>query len=506
MEKQHYILNLSLEQITLRKVAVILWSQADILHLIKSFRWQSLICDDTIRVWQNSIESKVKKKASVILLTDTVKEELMDVIKPIGPEILKWRNYHQLLTLDSYFTSNVLHQLCWTSVGTVDYKKTAEKLIRQQRMDIMSSYKLACMYCLDDSIKTIWEKLSETNKRLFYDEETPLRIRQPELVIFWTYFIKGEIAKLDVFINRNRNERERTLYQYAFEHAALSGNKVATEYFYQKLTSEEREVSLLETAESVVNKRCSSVYNALYDFPKENFCSVLCYLLSEMSEEEQIQVFKSNPYGTLFCFIDWPWQDLLMKVAGLLWTFLLDNDYDLIIQILARNRTITGYNYPKLLAGLFLQAPSHCRNYIIGRHQFWLPVVICTNNTEIIKLILRNVDDKDREGFVLCQTGYHLCWKLIEDEKWSLLELFVSECRLSSEATTILKNNFMRYIALYYKEESQLKLRKRMWERFFMLIDKAKVKDGNEGNVEEAEKEEGSVRNRPKRKCKRKNY
>ncbi|GBO14516.1 hypothetical protein AVEN_187568-1 [Araneus ventricosus] len=506
MEKQQYILNLPLKQMALRKVAIVLWHQADILAHVKSFRCQSLTCDSTIQQWQKSVENVVKEKVSMLLLPDSLKEELVHVMKPIGPEILKWKLHHESLISDSYFA---LDQLFWTSVGTVDYRKTAEIFIRQERITIVSSYKLACIYCLDDHIRVIWEKLSEDSKKLFYDEENILQIRQPELVVFWTYLIRGEVAKLDVLINRNNNgERERTVYQYAFESAATSGNKAATEYFFQKLTLEEREASLLETAQSLTDKRCFDGYSYTYDLQTQNFCDVLCYLLSQMKEEEQMQVFKKHPYKTLRCFMDWPWQDLFMKVVAFQWSFLRDDEYKWLMGILSQNRTMSGYNYPKLFGELFLHSPSRYRKYIIDQHRvygFWFRNLIYGGHTEIIKLVLRNVDDKDRQGFIICETGFHLSWRLIEEGKWFLLDLFVSECRLSSEAKTILKNSFMRYVARFYKE-CQNKLRRHKWERFFQLIDNANVNDGNKRIIEEAEKEEQSISNKPKRKRRRRKF
>ncbi|CAL1290572.1 unnamed protein product [Larinioides sclopetarius] len=501
MEKQQYILKVSLKQLALRKVAIVLWHQADSLALVKLFRCQSLSCDSTIEQWQKTVENVVKEKVPILLLPDSLREELVRVIKPIGPEILKWRLYHESLISDACL---VLDQLCWTSLGKVDYRKTAEILIRQERVTIISSYKLACIYCLSDHIQIIWEKLSEDSKKLFYDEENILWIKQPEPVITWSCLLKGEEAKLNVLINRKNFERKRTMYQYAFEGAALSGNKTATEYFFQKLTFEERDASVLKITQLVAVKRCFDVHRYPYDFPKENFCDVLSYLLSQLNEEEQIQIFKKQPYRTLRCFMDWPWQDVFMQVIGLMWSYLPDNKYKTLMRILASNRTMTGYNYPHLFGELFLHAPSRHKKCIIDdnhKYGFWFRDLIYGGHTEIIKLVLRNVSDEDRQEFIVCETGLHLSWKLIEGERWALLDLFVSECRLSSEKKTSLKNIFMNYITRFYKK-GQIKLRQRKWERFFQLIDN--VNDGNKRIIEGAEKEEQSISNKSVRKRRRK--
>ncbi|CAL1267008.1 unnamed protein product [Larinioides sclopetarius] len=501
MEKQQYILKVSLKQLALRKVAIVLWHQADSLALVKLFRCQSLSCDSTIEQWQKTVENVVKEKVPILLLPDSLREELVNVIKPIGPEILKWRMYHESLISDAYF---VLDQLFWTSLGKVDYQKTAEILIRQERVTIISSYKLACIYCLSDYIQIIWEKLSEDSKKLFYDEENILCIRQPELVIMWTYVLKGEEAKLKVLIDGKNFGRQRTIYQYAFEVAAMSGNKTATEYFFQKLTFEERDASVLKTMQLVATKRCFNVYEFPYDFPKEIFCDVLCYLLSELKEEEQIQIFKEQPYGTLRCFMDWPWQEVFMQVIGLMWSYLPVNKYKTLMRILARNCTMTGYNYPNLFGELFLHAPSRYKKCIIDENReygFWFRDLIYGGHTEIIKLVLRNVSDDDRQEFIVCETGLHLSWKLIEGERWALLDLFVSECRLSSEKKTLLKNSFMNYITRFYKK-GQIRWRRLKWERFFQLIDN--VNDDNKRIIEGVVKEKQSVSNKLVRKRRRK--
>ncbi|GBM04013.1 hypothetical protein AVEN_99206-1 [Araneus ventricosus] len=225
-----------------------------------------------------------------------------------------------------------------------------------------------------------------------------------------------------------------------------------------------------------------------------------------MKEEEQIQVFKRQPYKTLRCFMDWPWQDLFMKVAGLLWNFLTVDKYYLLMRILSSNRNImNGYNYQKIFGELFLRSPSHYRKYIIDKdceNGFWFRDLIYSNNTEIIKLVLRNVDYKDRQGFIICETRFQHSRKLIEEGKWFLLELFVSECRLSSEDKAILKTSFMRYLTRVYRE-GQIKWRSRKWERFFQLIDKANVNDGNKRIITRSKERKTINKRKKERKAER---
>ncbi|GBN69817.1 hypothetical protein AVEN_155805-1 [Araneus ventricosus] len=173
MEKQQYVLKLPLKQMALRKVTIGLWSGADIINLIKQFRYQTPIDDFQTKEWHSLVEKKVKEKVSLLVLPQAIRKELMHAIKPIGPKMLKWKMHHQSLFPD---VGDVLDQLCWTSVGTVDYCETATALIKQEQINIISRYQLACLYCLDDDIPLIWGNLSKDAKKCFYDEESPLQV------------------------------------------------------------------------------------------------------------------------------------------------------------------------------------------------------------------------------------------------------------------------------------------------------------------------------------------
>ncbi|GIX99030.1 uncharacterized protein CDAR_518971 [Caerostris darwini] len=129
----------------------------------------------------------------------------------IEMEILKWKYYHDEFLNKKLFEFFLTRKHCWTSLGTIDYKKTAELLVRGPELDIVKRYKLACVYCLCDDIQSIWESLPEKVQNLFYNKKDADGVRQQKLVVLWTY----------------------ALNQYAFKFAALNGNKIAAEYFFK---------------------------------------------------------------------------------------------------------------------------------------------------------------------------------------------------------------------------------------------------------------------------------
>ncbi|GIX99033.1 hypothetical protein CDAR_518991 [Caerostris darwini] len=160
-----------LEQRALRTAAAFLWNQDDIRPLTTGFSFRSFIDDYSMKMWRTNIEDKVKEKVSRLLLPKRMKEEISLLIPPIGAEILKWKYYHNEFLNEKLFEFFLTRKLCWTSLGTIDYKKTAELLVRSPKLDIVNRYRLACVYCLRDDIQSLWESLPEEYQNLFYNKK-----------------------------------------------------------------------------------------------------------------------------------------------------------------------------------------------------------------------------------------------------------------------------------------------------------------------------------------------
>ncbi|KAF8789444.1 hypothetical protein HNY73_007382 [Argiope bruennichi] len=110
--------------------------------------------------------------------------------------------------------------------------------------------------------------------------------------------------------------------QHAFHVSVLNGNKAAAKHFYQKLTSEERVISLSRAVDAVLSNEGRNLPRMHSDFPKETLPDVLCYLLSLMSPKQQMQVLKERPPAILRCFAAWPWQDIFVEISKVIMTFI----------------------------------------------------------------------------------------------------------------------------------------------------------------------------------------
>lgn len=273
-----FVLEPSLEHIALVKVVISLWNQNDVRAQITKLSSSDLYLSAE---WVK-IEDRVMGKVSQLSLPHVLKEKMLGFVKPIGLQILGLMVYH--CKIFCLYVS-LPDELYWTPHGTVDRKKTAKVLVRDENLDISTRYKLACIYCLEDDIIHLWKSLPDEFKNCVWDKFP--------IINFWTLNMK-RMGLVNTHVN----------CKVEFLHSVRWFNKVAAEYFLQKLTPREREESLIETAKFVVDS------------------DVLYFLISEMNEEQQKAAFKHGPYRVLKCFLQWPYQRFFIEATNWLLNFL----------------------------------------------------------------------------------------------------------------------------------------------------------------------------------------
>ncbi|GBN85491.1 hypothetical protein AVEN_122091-1 [Araneus ventricosus] len=193
MEKQlKCVLLLSLKEMALRRVAVLLWSDSDILASISKFQMSEFAFDKTGREWRVTIEDKIKDKMFKLKLPESLTKQMIVLIRPNSLEIRRWKKSHE------YYLWMKIREIlpnsakpCWTTAGTIDNKKTAEKLVRCYVLDVVERYELACLYCLEDGIPLLWEKVPE-EKKVYCSENN-----YSTLPFCWPHILKGELSKLN---------------------------------------------------------------------------------------------------------------------------------------------------------------------------------------------------------------------------------------------------------------------------------------------------------------------
>lgn len=438
----NYVLKPSLEQSALVQTAATLWNQADVKDLLAKFDIPSKF-DEFKSKWVK-IEAIAVKKVAQLPLPKQMKEELLCIIRPIGFRISKWRQFHHR---GCNLKVDLPKEFFWTPQGTIDEKKTAEVMIKDESIDTATRYKLACIFCLEDDIPKLWDKLSEDCRKSFYDQEDPMNVKQKELVVLWTYQIKGEVDKMESMIEK-RMERKCSPHQYAFELAAIDGNRVAAEYFLQKLTSAEREESLVKTAKCVAKGR---IYNRdeRTEFLKEIYSDMLCFLLSQLDQEQQLEVIKSHPMQVLTCLLDWPWQSFFTETANRMWGHIDKLTYQFVFIHFTGN-VIQGYkdfNYQKLFREYWENSPPDYKRHILSDSIFNRIVaeLFETKDEDNIKLVFKDATPHHKSGVIHSEDGLDICKKFISKSQMRLLRYFIKECLPSKQDVEEFKDYFEEF-------------------------------------------------------------
>ncbi|GBM41688.1 hypothetical protein AVEN_46956-1 [Araneus ventricosus] len=453
---------LSLKDMATRRIVAVLFKESDILASVSNFRRKFLLWNEkkSLKVWEETVEDKVSDKISKLGLPKSLTKLLIDTAKPMGREIPGWKTLHEKYLLKSYkkgihFDAPILERLCWTAAGALDYRKTAEELIRSDVIDVVGRYKIACLYCLEDWIPLIWNELPEEKKLYFYNgiHNLHLMIEKLRLQFWWPYIIRGEQSKLDSFFRYSRNPI--TFHRFAFQYSAAIRNKAAAEYFFQKLTQEEKESSLITTTKELLSFRN---WNS-GKFPEEKVSEMLRYLLSVMTPDQQMRIFQERPSQVLECFLHWPLQDRFSEIADLTWNFLRESDYDSVLREMYERFKNSTYYFQMLFKEFFLSIPCDFRKRFVDRQcksGSYFARILQLQDKEALETTFRYVDSATRAGLVFSELALAHFHSSISRGRWDVVAVCLREARLSKEDRERLR---------------EMRRKTRRWTGFFQFLD-----------------------------------
>ncbi|CAL1298798.1 unnamed protein product [Larinioides sclopetarius] len=251
--------------------------------------------------------------------------------------------------------------------------------------------------------------------------------------------VKGDFSKLNfLWVRSNRNLT--SFNQWAFEESAREVNKSAVEYFFHKLTHAERGASLMRTALALLANHPS------LNFEEEKLSNALCYLLSAMTPEQQVEAIKAHPVTVYSCFRRFPLSDLFLENTNFLLPFLPLSSYDGLLQ-----KGILRYDkiyFSKLFPEFFKQSPPDYKRFFVSAYEFvpaygYLNAFFEEGDSEAIEAILRNVDAADRVKLVFNHRILSLFYDNIYEGRWPIVEVFLREAKLSKEEKKRMKDIFI---------------------------------------------------------------
>lgn len=348
----------SLKRIALVKTAILLWNgiQSEQSRTFEQFseRWRE-------------IETRIKVKVLFLQLPKVLEGEMKSFVKPIGFQILKWLFSHQDIIPLSIALINKFY---WTHQGTIDRKKTARCLFIHGHKGIPAAvrFNIACTYCLTDDIPVLWNEMTPNVRRRFGASRTFTDF----LSTFWTYRILGDTGTVNRLIRTGIGHNDYGLYPSLFLLSTESGNVVASEFFFKKLSEEERNDVMVSTATDLAVSRYIGP-DGVNDVKESHYSDVLVFLLSVMNDEERIEVFESDPSSVLFCLADWPFQDVLIPAMTLAYEFLLKDavhrvaeaHFEVLESIVHKESKDSGtYIYNRLFTQIWNLMPENIKEYV----------------------------------------------------------------------------------------------------------------------------------------------
>ncbi len=500
-----YILMPPLKDIAAVKVAVDVCNHIDVKKEILCAHWldydtfKSGWNDDRKKQWNNIVEKKAVVVIESLCLPKQLEERVANMINPIAMRMLSWAKYHEgTFDFSRSYSINFLNSSLFTSHGTIDNKIAAEELVRDESLGIYQRYRLACIYFLKRCIPNLWQQMPEEYRSSFYNIKGPEKVNQPELVRLWSYYLMGKINEL---IGREIIGKENLFWRYAFEKAVESGNEVVARCCWGGFSPRRREELVIDAAMKIIQNRARrgedvirSIFSNITDdrivfrdqkyddrkeswIPSDYYIDILCFLLSEMREDQKVKFFKKDieimGYSrVLKYFLDWPYQNLFMEVAKLMWEILPEKNYaDLLLKITdkieikkgcstrLKHREEESHDYRILLKEFWCQSSDHYKRYVLSDKKIDKDHILNQGkellqklfelenfnhvDEENIRLILGDATPEEKANIISSEDNRRIYRKAIEYGRFELVDLFIDLNGLSKERTLQFKKELI---------------------------------------------------------------
>ncbi|GFQ86157.1 uncharacterized protein TNCT_22671 [Trichonephila clavata] len=251
--------------------------------------------------------------------------ELMKLLRPISLEIERWKEDHSRI-LDT--RQNFAKYFIWKNLGIISRQATAQAIIESDHLDVKDRFALACFYCFEDAIMTLWDEISPLGKTRI--------ICRSEIVRVWKYYLESGSKVND---------------EFCFW-ALRDDNPYATCYLLSKLTPDERDTFL-------------------GDIPFKTFpisMNVLGFCYTQMNENSQALMIEKHPLKMLLWFLNWPLQSLFLKKLDIAYEYLTEKEFQSVLFFLLLERILTDwhdFDYVNILKKFWNLSPLKFKSYVL---------------------------------------------------------------------------------------------------------------------------------------------
>ncbi|GFS73389.1 ANK_REP_REGION domain-containing protein [Trichonephila clavipes] len=287
----------------LTRIVRLLWSGYDVQNSMAKYFLEG---GKTLEKW-SSIEDSLKLQIDkCLILPNKLMTVLSSLVNPVGGRI---KNIIHHLYDNDYLPSPFMSILSWTLLGTIDAKKTAEAVIKDDNLPITKRYEIACTYCLKDEILMLWNELPETDKEDYLNARGPIH-ELSYFPIYWTYCMRAELNRLDRKI-REEYTTPANCHCIGIFCASTTANQPAVEYLMGQLSVEEKEEYFKCFFRSVESRELN-IY----------LCDIIFFLLSQMNENQRASIFEKYAFHILNNFLEFPYGGMFWEIKSVVQKYL----------------------------------------------------------------------------------------------------------------------------------------------------------------------------------------
>ncbi|GBL75258.1 hypothetical protein AVEN_194487-1 [Araneus ventricosus] len=120
------------------------------------------------------------------VLPEVLKDKVSSFFIPLYSEILKFLNMNKVLL---WTTLDVKECIVISIDGTVNHKKSHQKIIKNPLLDKKIRFVSACSICAEEDISNIWKNMSETEMEFYRTPIVGYNDYTPPLVMLWRDFL-----------------------------------------------------------------------------------------------------------------------------------------------------------------------------------------------------------------------------------------------------------------------------------------------------------------------------
>lgn len=219
--------------------------------------------------------------------------------------------------------------------GTIDADKSAQNLVRNAKLDIKKRFKVACVFCLADSIEALWAEMEKTGGTESFQTS------RGDVVHFWVGWLneRPRVTSAESFVQSLGALISRSQRNFVDPRALAPRFSV----IFPLLRPEDRENCL----DLMMATTC------IYDV---RFC------LHALTRKEEEKVLQRWVVRVLVLYLTWPLQTFFLETASRVWDYIDVHSFRAVLaNILKLKAGWEDFDYSSLFDGFWSMSPSHWR-------------------------------------------------------------------------------------------------------------------------------------------------